>query len=146
MKAVVLGLLAALAAAPVAYADAADDGDAGLAAYNAGDYAQAVALFSRALASGQLHGDDKELATASRGRAYLKAGNVSLAIVDLDRARRMKPSDTDAQNDLVTALSTKLPADQIPGLPKASFWSQLGAAAVQAVADGITQSLQENSQ
>jgi tetratricopeptide (TPR) repeat protein len=137
MKRALLVGLAWLLIAPTAHASAADDGNAGLDALNAGDYPKAASLFTRALDSGELHGDDKEFAYANRGRAYLKMGDLSRAIPDLDRACRQKPDDADAQSDLSAAIATKLPAASIPGLPKANFWQQLGQAFVQDVAAGL---------
>jgi len=141
MKAGLWALLATLVIASAAHANALDDGNAGLAALNGGDYDKAISLFSRAINSGELKGDDREFAYANRGRAYLKKGDLTSAIVDLDRARRDKPDDADAQNDLVAALSTELPATSIPGIPKpnpaADAAKALGQAIVLGVAAGL---------
>jgi tetratricopeptide (TPR) repeat protein len=145
MKAGFWGMAAALLIASSVHASATDDGNAGLEALNGGDYDKAISLFTRALDSGELRGDDKEFAYANRGRAYLKKGDLSSAIVDLDKARQMKPDDTDAQTDLVTALSAKLPAASIPGMPKRSFWSDLGQAVLQDAADAIAAGLQDDN-
>jgi tetratricopeptide (TPR) repeat protein len=102
-----LGLLlciGALSLAPIARASPADDGEGGLKALDAGDYDHAIALFTRALQSNRLVSDDRELALASRGKAYLKKGDASAAIADLDAAQRLKSDDADARNDLETAL------------------------------------------
>jgi Flp pilus assembly protein TadD len=120
----ICGAAAVLAAS--AHADAYDDASAGLNALNDNDYDHAVSLFTRAISLEQLSGDQLEYAYACRGRAYLKKGDLSHAIVDLDRARRMKPDDSDAQNDLVTALQTELPPAQIPGRPKPNPWKDVG--------------------
>jgi tetratricopeptide (TPR) repeat protein len=146
MKAALCGALAALCLGGIAHANAADDGNAGLTALNASNYDQAISLFTRAIDSRELRGDDEESAYACRGRAYLKKGDYSDAIADLDRARRTKPDDADAQNDLIAAVSAELPADQMPGLPKASFWGQLGQAVVAGAAAGIAAGLAGDSQ
>lgn len=141
MKVMLVGAAILLLAAPAARADANQDGSAALAALNAGDNDRAIMLFTRAIASHQLDHDDQEFAVANRGRAYAKEGRVAEAIDDLDEARRMKPDDVDAQNDLVTILAAKLPADQIPGLPKATFWQSLGQSLLQGAAAGIAAGL-----
>lgn len=130
-------ILAALLAASAAHADGVADGNAGLEALNAGDYDRAVGLFTRAIDHGGLAPDDKEFAYANRGRAYLKKGDASAAIVDLDRARRLKPDDADAQNDLVAALSVKLPAAGVPGAPRISAVSAARPSGAQAPGSGI---------
>jgi tetratricopeptide (TPR) repeat protein len=130
-----------------AAADGRSYGNDGLEALNRGANDDAVDLFSKAIRAGDLHGDDLEFAYASRGRAYLRKGDISNAVMDLDRARRMKPDDPDAQGDLSTALATALPADQVPGIPKQSFLGQLGrallAGAVQGLADAAAQSQEQ---
>lgn len=137
--------LVALAFVSRAQARGVDDGNAGLAAMESGDYDSAISLFTRALKRGGLAGDDREFAYANRGRAYLKKGDFSSAIVDLDRARQMKPDDADAQNDLVAALAAKLPAASIPGLPKPGFLDVLGQALLRGVKDGIQQGVQNGN-
>ncbi len=130
-------VLGALLAATAVCADGVADGNAGLEALNAGDYDKAVGLFTRAIDRGGLASDDKEFAYANRGRAYLKKGDASAAIVDLDRARRLKPDDADAQNDLVAALSAKLPAAQVPGAPRISAASAARPSGAQAPGSGV---------
>jgi tetratricopeptide (TPR) repeat protein len=141
VKAGFCALLATLVIASAAHASALDDGNAGLAALNGGDYDKAINLFSHAINSGELRGDDQEFAYANRGRAYLKKGDLSSAIVDLDRARRDKPDDADAQNDLIAALSTKLPAASIPGIPKPNAAAEIAKSVGQAVVMGIAAGL-----
>ncbi|MGD0143323.1 MAG: hypothetical protein ABSC92_09200 [Rhizomicrobium sp.] len=145
MKAVLCGALLMLMAASAAHADAIADGNAGLTALQGGDYDNAIRLFTRALKSGGLTGDDLEFAYANRGKAYLMKADYSSAIVDLDKARQMKPDDTDAQNNLQTALEAKLPADSVPGRPKANPWEALGQAVLNGVAQGIAAGLQPPS-
>jgi tetratricopeptide (TPR) repeat protein len=145
MKAILLGITGALLIATSAHASAAQDGNAGLDALNSGDYDRAISLFTRALNSRELGGDDREFAYANRGRAYLKKGDLSSAIVDLDQARRAKPDDVDAQDDLVVALSAKLPAASIPGLPKRSIWGELGRSLLQGALAGIAAGVQDDN-
>jgi tetratricopeptide (TPR) repeat protein len=135
-------LVLTIAIPAVASANPADDGNQGLAALQQGDNDTAIKLFTRALNSGQMRGDDLEFAYANRGKAYLNKADYSSAVADLDRARQMKPDDTDAQNDLVVALQAEIPADSIPGRPKPSFMGQLGQAVLQGLADGIVQGMQ----
>ena len=64
-------LLLALAAATLAHANGAQDGEAGLAALKRGADDEAIRLFTRAIASGDLAPDDQEFAYLNRGKAYL---------------------------------------------------------------------------
>jgi tetratricopeptide (TPR) repeat protein len=127
-----------------AWADAADDGNRGLAALQQGDNDTAIMLFTRAL--GRLEGDDKEFAYANRGKAYLNKADYSSAIADLDRARQMKPDDADAQNDLIVALQYEIPADSIPGRPKQSLVGPLGKALIQGFFGALSQAIQQPDQ
>jgi tetratricopeptide (TPR) repeat protein len=145
-SAIICPLLAALAAASAAHAAGADDANAGLDALKAGNYPQATARFTSAINSGDLQGDDKEFAYAARGRAYLKSGNLEAAIPDLDKARRMKPDDSDAQTDLIAALTAALPVVSMPGLPKPSFWGELGKSLLLGAAAGIASGLENDDQ
>lgn len=145
--AVITGVaLASLAQAGTARANGVDDGNAGLSALQNGDYDVAIRLFSRALDSRGLKGDDREFAYANRGVAYLKKGDVSSAIVDLDRARQMKPDDADAQNELVTAVAMVLPASLVPGQSARSVFHQLGSALGNSIMTGIQQGLAQSAQ
>jgi tetratricopeptide (TPR) repeat protein len=141
MKAWLAATAIVLVLGGVAHASAADDGNAALDALNAGDNDRAVQLFTRAIESHELSAADQEFALANRGRAYAKEGQVALAIDDLDQARRLKPDDADAQKDLVALLQARLPADQIPGLPRAGFWQSLGQALLQGAASGLAAGL-----
>ena len=101
--------LAALALATVcvgaAQAGPVEDGNAGLEALQQGDYKRAVTLFTHALASSKLVGDDREFAYSQRGAAYLKQGNYAAATADFQRALKLKPDDADAQAGLEEAQS-----------------------------------------
>ncbi|HEY2068521.1 MAG TPA: hypothetical protein VGG48_03115 [Rhizomicrobium sp.] len=125
-----------------ALANAADDGNQGLAALQQGDNDTAIRLFTHALNSG-LSGDDREFAYANRGKAYLQKGDASQAIADLDRARQMKPDDIDAQNDLLKALAVQIPPDSIPGRPKQSGIALFGAALLGAFLGDLSQAIQQ---
>jgi tetratricopeptide (TPR) repeat protein len=146
MKSAFVGALAAMALATAAQANPIDDGNAGLTALQNGDNDQAIALFTRALASGGLKGDDREFAYANRGKAYLNKFDISDAIADLDRARQMKPDDVDAQTNLISAISQTLPATLLPGQSAKSLFGQFGAAVGQAVVKGVAQGLAQSGQ
>jgi tetratricopeptide (TPR) repeat protein len=92
-----------LAIAPPLLAGAVEDGNAGEDALNKGDNATAIRLFTHAINSGQLAGDDKEFAYAERGKAYMADGNFTAAIADLKRAVQLKPDDADAEHQLIEA-------------------------------------------
>jgi len=128
MKALFCAAAMSLAFSGIAHASGADDGNAGLQALNAGDFDRAVALFTRALNSGDLSRDDQEFALANRGRA-----------------RRMKPDDADAQNDLVALLSARYPREAIPGMPRTGFWKSLGESLLQGAAAGVASGLSGDS-
>ena len=128
-----------------ALADGAEDGNRGLDALNQGDYDTAISDFTSALNSG-LGPEDREFALANRGRAYLHKANYSLAIADLDRARQMKPDDMDAQNDLLTALQSRVPPDSIPDRPKANFFALLGLTLLKGLVTGLAAGIQQSNQ
>lgn len=98
-------MVVSLGVAGQACAGPAEDGNAGLDALNQGDFAHAVALFTRALSSGKLSHDDMEFAYAQRGTAYLRQGNAAAAISDFKRALKLKPDDQDVQAGLQEAQS-----------------------------------------
>lgn len=137
MKRAFLAGVAALVIAGSAHANGIQDGNAGLQALQNGDNDGAIALFTRALSARDLRGDDREFAYANRGQAYLNKGDLSDAIADLDKARQMKPDDTDAQTALVTALSTQLPAVALPNQSGKSMFGQFGVSLGKAVLKGM---------
>ena len=105
---------AALAACTVcvaAFAGPVEDGNAGLDAMKNGDYDAAIRLFTHAIASPQLKGDDREFAYYQRGVAYLYKRNFISANADLQRAVAMKPDDEDAQDALNLAKASRTPDD-----------------------------------
>jgi Tfp pilus assembly protein PilF len=146
MKRALLGGLVAAMLGAAAHAGGIDDGNAGLAALQQGDNDGAIVLFTRALGSGGLRGDDREFAYANRGVAYLNKGDLASAIADLDKARQMKPDDADTQNALIKALSTALPATILPGQSAKSMFRQVVGALGQAVADGIVEGAAQSAQ
>jgi tetratricopeptide (TPR) repeat protein len=82
-----------------------DDGNAGLAALDKGDYAEAVRLFSNALKDVRLPPSDREFAYLSRGKAYLHIRQFTLAAADFREAQRLRPDDEDARTGLRLALA-----------------------------------------
>jgi hypothetical protein len=98
-------LLMAMSALPVC-ADPFADGNAAMTALGRGDYDSAIRLFTHAIDSGRLAGDNLELAYLNRGKAYAAKGDLKDGIVDLQRATKLRPDDADAANALEAALST----------------------------------------
>jgi tetratricopeptide (TPR) repeat protein len=82
----------------LARAAAADDANAGMDALNAGQYAKAVTLFTRALKSKRLSAEDTESAYVERGKAYLGEHKETLALADFDAALKLNPSDQEASS------------------------------------------------
>ena len=74
-----------------AWAGAADDARAGLAAVKRGDYDEAIRLISRAIESGELSQGDQVFAYNIRGVAYRRKGLHSRAIADYNEAIKLKP-------------------------------------------------------
>ena len=108
-------LIAGLMSAPAAFAGPLDDANAGLDAMKQGDYSHAAALFTSAIKSGQLTGDDLEFAYSERGQAYLKSGNSKAAAADFKQALKLKPDDQDAQDGLAQAEQGGAPAAESGG-------------------------------
>lgn len=97
--------LIACAAAGAAHGGGSEDGAAGLKALDRGAYDQAIGLFTRAIAAGELSADDLEFAYYNRGKAYLGKGDSKAAIADLGKALSLKPDDPGARASLQLALS-----------------------------------------
>ena len=146
MKALILSVLVLLGSATLVHANALDDGNDGLKALQNGDNDTAINLFTRAIKSRQLRGDDLEFAYANRGQAYLNKFDYSNAIPDLDRARMMKPDDADAQKALVKAVSMTLPAVGLPGQTAGSLAKQAGIGFLNLLAKGVADSVARNGQ
>jgi tetratricopeptide (TPR) repeat protein len=96
MRATILfGALTAAVLAVAALADGLSDANAGMDALNRGDYDNAVQLFTKAIASGELSPADKELAYVKRAQAYIGENHNDLALADLDSAQKLDPHDSD---------------------------------------------------
>ena len=72
---------------------------AGLAAEKQNDQSDAIRLYSRALASGDLSHDDQAIAHFDRGIAFRKSGQIRRAIGDFDAALRLKPNFPEAYDE-----------------------------------------------
>jgi tetratricopeptide (TPR) repeat protein len=105
MRRLILLVALTMAVTAGAFAAAIDDGNAGLEALNAGAYDKAISLFTRAIKSGQLAGDDKEFAYLNRGKAYLGKHAYARAVADLKMAIKISPDDNDAKDALLQAQS-----------------------------------------
>jgi TonB family protein len=90
---VVIGLLVLLCAS--AFADGMADANAGMEALDAGDYASAIASFSRAISKGKLSHDDLELAYVKRAQALVEVLKIDQARSDLNQAQKLSPNDLD---------------------------------------------------
>ena len=101
----VVCVLALLALASVARAGGVEDGEAGLAALDSGDYDAAIRLFTRAILIGKLSANDSEFAYLKRGAAFEAKGDRDHAVADFRKAVQIKPDDADAQTALQAALS-----------------------------------------
>ncbi|MBN2464821.1 tetratricopeptide repeat protein [candidate division WOR-3 bacterium] len=82
----------------VAVASPADLFGRGNAAYEAGDYQQAVTLYDSAIA-----GATSAELFFNRGNAYFKLGEIGRAIADYNRAYVLKPHDPDIRHNLAFA-------------------------------------------
>jgi tetratricopeptide (TPR) repeat protein len=126
--------LAALLFATSAYAGGVEDGNAGLDAFNNGDYDQAIACFTGALRPGELTGGDREFAYVNRGKAYAAKGDFVHAIADFKLALKLQPDDADAQSGLQAALQRQAPTPPAPAEDVAAGgdpWGLLSAMAGQ---------------
>ncbi len=132
MNRLILAAALALTVATGTFAAAVDDGNAGLEALNSGAYDKAIALFTRAIKSGQLAGDDKEFAYLNRGKAYLGKHAYARAVADLRMAVKISPDDADAKDALQQALALQTSGGGAPGAPlhdAARGWGMLSALA-----------------
>lgn len=108
--------MAAAAVATVAWAQTADL-PAGLQALHHGDNAQAVRLFSQALASTRLSSAERERAYAARAQAFLASGDAVNALADARRALVIDPDDDAAagvRQKAQIALIAQTPPGQDP--------------------------------
>jgi len=83
----------------VASASPADQFGRGNAAYEAGNFQQAVTLYDSAAAAGTASAE----LLYNRGNALFKLGEIGRAIADYDRAYVLKPHDNDIQHNLAFA-------------------------------------------
>jgi len=142
----ILSSVIILAIGSAANADGLADATAGQAALQSGNNDAAISLFNRAIASGALQGEFLELAYNCRGRAYLGKQNYWAAISDLDQARRLDPGDSDAQSNLVVAISAVQPADMVPDQSASRVLGKLGKSLLKGALSGIAQGLSQQSQ
>jgi tetratricopeptide (TPR) repeat protein len=126
VQAFILVATLATGVSTTAWANAGDDGNAGLAALNSGAYDQAIRLFTHALKSGELTGDDKEFAYLNRGKAYLGKGEYKLGIADLAAALKLKPDDSDALATLEGAQPPGATHGRNSQAASATGWGLLG--------------------
>jgi tetratricopeptide (TPR) repeat protein len=77
-------------------ADGVADAQAGQAALDRGDNAEAVARFTTALVNPGFAQADRELAYVRRGEAYLGLGQKELALADATKALGLAPTDAEA--------------------------------------------------
>jgi tetratricopeptide (TPR) repeat protein len=128
--ALVAGMTVGMAAMPV-HATGVEDGEAGLAALNKGDFDTAIRLLTRAILIGRLSPDDSEFAYLNRGKAFASKGDVEHAIADYQKALAIKPDDGDAQaalqavNDHRAGVPAARPIAGVPGDP----WGLMSAMA-----------------
>lgn len=118
--------------ATAALANAIDDGNAGLDALNNGAYDDAIRLFTKALKSGQLKGDDQEFAYLNRGKAYIGKHDYAKAVADLKKAAKLKPDDSEAQDMLAEAqsgLASHASGTNFLDHPRPGGWGSLAALA-----------------
>lgn len=105
----------------------AQDATLGDEAYREGDYANAIEQYEAVIASGHSSAD----LYYNLGNAYYREGQMANAIVNYHRALRLKPSMTDAKENL--ALAESHTTDRITPLPQI-FLSQWH----KGLRDGIT--------
>lgn len=117
MRAIASLCIAALLTLPptASSANATDDANVGMDALNAGQYAKAVQLFTRAIRSKKLAAADMESAYVERGKAYLAEHDTKLAAADFERALALSPDDEEAaalRAQTQTGTATTSPAQQ----------------------------------
>src|SRR5688500_9281508 len=101
----VLAAALVLALAPgVVTAAAIDDVNAGLTAFQRGENAEAVRLFSRAIDANELTGVNLATAHANRGLARSAAGDLQNALADFDRALALNANSVAALSGRAGAL------------------------------------------
>lgn len=98
-----LGMLAVLFAAGGAYAAAYDDFADGVAAYERGDDARAIASLTAALNAPDLAPNLKPTAYLDRARAYSRSGQCTHAVPDLQAAKALNANALEVTESLATA-------------------------------------------
>jgi tetratricopeptide (TPR) repeat protein len=73
------------------WAGGLDDANAGIAAYAGGDYDNAIRLYTKAVASGELSRENLSIAYYNRGLAWEKKGDLNKAKADHDKAKEINP-------------------------------------------------------
>ena len=109
-----------------AHAGGVQDGEAGLAASDRGDYSEAVRLITKALSASDLDASDRELAYLNRGKAYLAEGDQAHGVADLREAVRLKADDAEAREALHQALSAASAVNVPQSADEVAPWGLLG--------------------
>jgi len=84
----------------------------GLAAYNRGDWSEAISLWE----SLALQGETSPALELNLGNAYFRSERIEKALLHYERALKLSPNDEDAQKNLI--LANRAIVDQIAAVPK----------------------------
>ena len=98
MRALLMGILVASCVAMSAWADGADDVNAGYEAFARGDPTLAVELYTRGIESGELTKEGLAIAYSNRCAAIYSLGLFESAVLDCDTAIELDPDDHFAYN------------------------------------------------
>jgi tetratricopeptide (TPR) repeat protein len=93
--------------------------DAGMQAYNTGNWDEAISQWTTITAS-DLTSPELEF---NLGNAYFRAGNIEHSILHYERALKLNPNDEDARKNLI--LANRAIVDQIPHAPRLGLWQYL---------------------
>lgn len=120
--------VAMMLAASATSANPLDDAKAGMTAFNKGDNATAVRLFTSAIDSRRLTRADQELAYVKRAQAHIALDQGQAALADSYSALKLDPADNEAiaTRDRAQAMLTPPPGptDAAPAEPPAYLKSQ----------------------
>jgi tetratricopeptide (TPR) repeat protein len=94
------------------WAGGLDDINAGLAAASGGNYDEAIRLFTKGIASGELSGENLSKVYNNRGDAWVKKGDSDKAIADYTKAIEIMPKDAAAYGNRGIAWDDKGAYDQ----------------------------------
>jgi tetratricopeptide (TPR) repeat protein len=83
----------------LAWTGALDDAKTGLAAAQAGNYDEAIRLYTKAIESGELSQENLSIAYHNRGIAWDDKGDYDKAIVDYTKAIEINPRDANAYHN-----------------------------------------------